>query len=1850
MTSSTFQILGDHLYTIVSGPDWNQASEQADQLGGYLASINNAEENSFLVDQISGISPSKTAYGYDGYKITWIGLEKPENSWQWSNGEPLTYTNWNGAIPSGDGAIAEISLTKLTTPPATGAREAGDWNDAPDNEQYLNYIAGGIAEIPFIRRDDSAYVIVEGNTWAEAQANALALGGNLTTINNEAENEWITQLISQRDTSTAYWIGLNDQDEDETYTWINGETSSYRAWDANGEDGSPEPSGNTYGAMFGKPAGLNYSFKWIEEGNWYSVSENIAAPLQAVGGSLAGIAEIPLAPNQTPSGQPELQGALEVGQTLRIDPSTINDNDNSEYWSPTYHYSWEVSNNQGQSWTPLESRDANDGNATITLTSNEVGLQLRGRASYLDGMGTKESLTTTASSMGRFRLSADQSNDADEPLIGSTLTIDPVVNINGSNALEYSWQYLSRTQSKALNAFELAREEVALNFNISGDAITGTVIIEDLFKQADYPSHRYSKVDVVDTAHGVLFDPSSIGGSLNQVLASDNSAPYYLPTYKTISAARGLTANSGAALHMELGGFELYLSDSKAGEPIELLSFDSEGNLTGSEELTGAALLNAERELNIDLDDSVDFYGATINSKAFNKDQISPQSTQRVNAYKSSIGLILSGQQLRDNSTIESNPNPAQNDIILLSSNNDGYSLASNQTIRDARWSFDSSDAKIYELYLEGPSNVFEKIVFNSQGALQSSKSLTNAALLHAELELQLDLDGDDTTAGRISGTALLNKNSQTPPHAFTGALNAYNFSNENLGNGIVLSSEQLSHGVEIGKRTISHSQQLITLSDSNNHYQLPANTAIAAAQTVFSDEVNPVHPAEKRVNGYELYLRSTNDDSISKATFNADGSLTSTTPLTDAALTDAELELKLDLDNNGVTATKVANELLNKNNQPAPYPTAETLNVYTSSIDNGLILSSNSLNAGDSIGERATNATEQLIHLSANNQGFNLPEQAAIKLARTQFVNGSSAPADTSIEGYELFVTTTPNNIERFSFDANGVFTGSEPLEGTELINTERVLRFDLNGDGITSIPVGEQLLNKTTPPHTYTGALNVYNSESGIMLTSSTLINPANSWSNPPEPLVVVSKDGKGFQLPKFSSIKAARALYADGTTTPSTSTPAIGYELFLQDWQGEVSKYSLNADGEVLIEEEWKAINTTDAVDGDHTYTLTDADLGRQIRGKITSTNGNGNQLIETTNALDRVSFQLALNGYANIGELIEIDASSIPTNTEILDAGFEQQWPEGTHILQLEDFTWKFSNGKYTVSYRGEELNQAIHNSTGSDWGPHSNEPATIKLNLANEKIEIHLGINNPELQGDSGTFNYLNHISSFNEKALSNTRHQLNGTTKTIIIRPESLATPLPLSFADSPDTLVKPAGFIPHTTIGSDPREIKTFDRDSNLRAFVEVLDQNNDPLLVQSQHIKIGGILTGKSNSAGGEPNPGNYAPNNAPQGDLTIAGIHEAGQLISIDSNAIQDEDGINSDFEYSWQIFDQNINDWLDLSTTDATDGNADLILTSALIGKQLRGHAFYIDGNGLEEHISSNPFTVAAAPPTGPYQEISTPTKTLYFSAGGTLSLPIYYSHTPVHPTGGITIDVHYDSSRFSPIGENNGVTDMLGHSHTSTNPFIHTAIVSDDDDDRDNDPTTDQAIRLSWFNEAQDFPGTELPVKLGNLNFQNLEESNSTDSITGSLLNITPWDQPSDYGFISSSIELLQHEFNLDVNGDGKVSLYSDGIMVIRRLIGLDTCTNGFSFDKPGMRSAEETDALLDHAYEQGYLNFDQAGDRPSLYTDGILLIRYLISPGLVTQSNDLIGANSPYKENPETLINTFDALMPQRTA
>ena len=115
-----------------------------------------------------------------------------------------------------------------------------------------------------------------------------------------------------------------------------------------------------------------------------------------------------------------------------------------------------------------------------------------------------------------------------------------------------------------------------------------------------------------------------------------------------------------------------------------------------------------------------------------------------------------------------------------------------------------------------------------------------------------------------------------------------------------------------------------------------------------------------------------------------------------------------------------------------------------------------------------------------------------------------------------------------------------------------------------------------------------------------------------------------------------------------------------------------------------------------------------------------------------------------------------------------------------------------------------------------------------------------------------------------------------------------------------------------------------------------------------------------------------------------------------------------------------------------------------------------------------------------------------------------------------------------------------------------------------------------------------------------------------------------------------------------MDGDGNVSLYTDGIMIIRRLIGLDTCTSGFGdnyFNANNRYSAEQVDALLDQSYGAGLFDFDQ-NSKTSLYTDGILFIRHLISPALIEKSGDIIAEDSRFKNNPIELISMFNSLIP----
>ncbi|WP_250395343.1 lectin-like protein, partial [Synechococcus sp. MU1655] len=176
-------IRGNSLYTIVDGPTWEEAEANANALGGHLVTINDAEENDWLFNAFEIQNERYLDVGGQLY-LTGFTDREQEGDWRWISGEAVTYTNWAVGEPNNSYNGAPEDFMHL------GWAANRKWNDVPSNFEYSPDTVG-IAETPFIRRGDSAYVIVEGPTWEEAEANANALGGHLVTINDAEENDWL---------------------------------------------------------------------------------------------------------------------------------------------------------------------------------------------------------------------------------------------------------------------------------------------------------------------------------------------------------------------------------------------------------------------------------------------------------------------------------------------------------------------------------------------------------------------------------------------------------------------------------------------------------------------------------------------------------------------------------------------------------------------------------------------------------------------------------------------------------------------------------------------------------------------------------------------------------------------------------------------------------------------------------------------------------------------------------------------------------------------------------------------------------------------------------------------------------------------------------------------------------------------------------------------------------------------------------------------------------------------------------------------------------------------------------------------------------------------------------------------------------------------------------------------------------------------------------------------------------------------------------------------------------------------------------------------------------------------------
>jgi hypothetical protein len=110
--------------SLTSAPlTWAQAEAEAVAAGGHLATIRSAAENQAILDRFGG-------------NTLWIGLRRssPNGPFEWSSGEPVTYTNWFSGQPDNYLGIEDsVAMSWVTHPD-------GQWNDLPSSGQFYGVI------------------------------------------------------------------------------------------------------------------------------------------------------------------------------------------------------------------------------------------------------------------------------------------------------------------------------------------------------------------------------------------------------------------------------------------------------------------------------------------------------------------------------------------------------------------------------------------------------------------------------------------------------------------------------------------------------------------------------------------------------------------------------------------------------------------------------------------------------------------------------------------------------------------------------------------------------------------------------------------------------------------------------------------------------------------------------------------------------------------------------------------------------------------------------------------------------------------------------------------------------------------------------------------------------------------------------------------------------------------------------------------------------------------------------------------------------------------------------------------------------------------------------------------------------------------------------------------------------------------------------------------------------------------------------------------------------------------------------------------------------------------------------
>jgi hypothetical protein len=153
------------------------------------------------------------------------------------------------------------------------------------------------------------YYLLRQNTWTSSQAKAIELGGNLVTINDPEEQQWLFNTFSG--TNRNLWLGLYRTDPQGSFRWVSGEAPAFTNW----ADG--EPSSNEQFVHMVLP-GYTHSGRWNNLNDVSSfLSNGVEVPLNGVVETLPSEPSLSIAVKTV-----EVTMHLTAGRTYQLEASS----------------------------------------------------------------------------------------------------------------------------------------------------------------------------------------------------------------------------------------------------------------------------------------------------------------------------------------------------------------------------------------------------------------------------------------------------------------------------------------------------------------------------------------------------------------------------------------------------------------------------------------------------------------------------------------------------------------------------------------------------------------------------------------------------------------------------------------------------------------------------------------------------------------------------------------------------------------------------------------------------------------------------------------------------------------------------------------------------------------------------------------------------------------------------------------------------------------------------------------------------------------------------------------------------------------------------------------------------------------------------------------------------------------------------------------------------------------------------------------------------------------------------------------------------------------------------------------